>query len=250
MSESVVKMTDIQQSFGSHHVLNGINLEVEAGHIIALFGPSGSGKTTLLNLIGTLLKPTSGQIEVLGHNILKMSDRRKTKLRRQQLGFIFQSTTLLPTYSAAENIDVALRLRGLGYFERRKRIRSVLSQVGLTDWAGHVPAELSGGQQQRIAIARVLAAKPALILADEPTNGLDTRTTRQIMTLFQEIAHEQDTTFLMVSHDPMITHFVDYAYDLENGLIQEREISQDEAPEIISQPSVEEQELSLERTTE
>lgn len=240
MSDIAVKMNAVHQSFGSHQVLTGIDLQVATGQLIALFGPSGSGKTTLLNLIGTLMKPTSGQIEVLGRNILKMSEGKRTKLRRQQLGFIFQSTSLLPTYSAAENIDVALRLRGFGYFERRKRTRAILAQVGLTDWAGHVPSELSGGQQQRIAIARVLATQPALILADEPTNGLDTRTTRQMLLLFQEIARAQGTTFLMVSHDPLITNFIDNAYDLDSGQIKTRNI----------ETAIEEPELSLEGTPE
>lgn len=248
MNDIAVKIHDVHQSFGSHHVLTGIDLQVATGQLIALFGPSGSGKTTLLNLIGTLLKPTSGQIEVLGRNILKLSEGKCTKLRRQQLGFIFQSTALLPTYSAAENIDVALRLRGFGYFERRKRTHAILAQVGLTDWAGHVPSELSGGQQQRIAIARVLATQPALILADEPTNGLDTRTTRQMMILFQEIAQDQETTFLMVSHDPMINNFVDKAYDLDGGKIAEREIIK-ELPEDTDAP-IEETELAFERIAE
>src|SRR5690606_19376444 len=117
---------------------------------------------------------------------------------RKQIGFIFQNDTLLPTYTAQENIDVALRLRGLGYFERRKRARAGLSAVGLSAWVGHLPGELSGGQRQRISIARALAAQPAVILADEPTNGLDARLVRRVLRLFQAIAQQQGTTFLLV----------------------------------------------------
>lgn len=198
-------------------VLRGVDLDVQAGELVALYGPSGSGKTTLLNLIGALDHPSTGEITVLGQDIAQMRERRRATLRRQYLGFIFQNYTLLPTYSALENIDLALRLPGYGVFERRRRAKAVLQVVGLSAWANHVPEELSGGQQQRVAIARALAARPALILADEPTSGLDTRISRRTLVLFRKIAQTQGTAFIIVSHDPIIADYVDRAFDLTEG---------------------------------
>ena len=216
-----VQVKNVQRSFGqgstSVHVLRGLDLTVTTGKLIALYGPSGSGKTTLLNLIGALDYPNSGSIELNGSDITRLSERQRARLRRHEIGFIFQTYTLLPTYTAIENIDLALRLPGLGYFERRKRAKSALAAVGLSAWANHIPDELSGGQRQRIAIARALALRPPLILADEPTSGLDTGTARRVMTLFRGIAEAQQTTFIIVSHDPLIAEIVDTAYDLHDG---------------------------------
>lgn len=212
-----VKVTQLERSFGKQAVLQGAELTTQTGELVALYGPSGSGKTTLLNLIGALDRPTTGQIEVLGQDIVRLSDRKRVSLRRKKLGFIFQSATLLPTYSAAENIDLALRLLGLGFFERKRRIKATLEAVGLSPWASHRPDELSGGQRQRVAIARALALRSPLVLADEPTSGLDTTNTRQVMTLFRGIAQNQGTTFLIVTHDPLLAEFVDTAYDLQDG---------------------------------
>jgi putative ABC transport system ATP-binding protein len=218
-----VVMREVERSFGSGdtlvRVLRGVNLEAGVGERIALYGPSGSGKTTLLNLIGALDQPNAGSIEIDGQDILRLNERQRAKLRRKQIGFIFQSYTLLPTYSAYENVELALRLPGLGFFERRKRATAALNAVGLSAWASHVPDELSGGQRQRVAIARAIALQPALILADEPTSGLDSRTARRILGLFKTIAHTQGTTFLIVSHDPMVANAVDVAYDLHDGRI-------------------------------
>ena len=151
-----------------------------------------------------------------------MSERQRAKLRRKLIGFIFQSFTLIPTYTALENIDIALRLPGLFFWERRRRAKAALEMVGLSAWASHVPDELSGGQRQRVAIAHALSLFPALILADEPTSGLDTRTARQILTLFRSFAETRGTTFLIVSHDPMVVEFVDNAYDLVEGRLVPR----------------------------
>jgi putative ABC transport system ATP-binding protein len=227
MSDEVaVRVEGVERSFGSGEttvrILRGLDLCAMKGERIALYGPSGSGKTTLLNLIGALDRPDDGTIEVLGKDIVRMSERARAKLRRKQIGFIFQSYTLIPTYSALENIDMALRLPGLPFWERGKRARAVLEMVGLSAWANHVPDELSGGQRQRVAIARALALYPALILADEPTSGLDTRTARQILMLFRAFAETRGTTFLIVSHDPMVVEFVDSAYDLSEGRLVPR----------------------------
>jgi len=216
----------VERSFGQGettvHILRGLDLTVRVGQLVALYGPSGSGKTTLLNLIGALDYPNAGTIEVAGQDIVRLGERARARLRRRQIGFIFQSYTLLPTYTAVENIDLALRLPGLGFFERRRRAKTALSAVGLSAWANHVPDELSGGQRQRVAIARALALRPAIILADEPTSGLDTPTARRVLTLFRGIAEAQGTTFLIVSHDPMIVEYVDTAYDLQDGRLTPR----------------------------
>lgn len=227
MAEQVAVLVEgVERIFGEGEravsVLRGLDLCVRAGERIALYGPSGSGKTTLLNLIGALDRPNAGRIEVLGKDIVRMHDGARAKLRRRHIGFIFQSYTLMPTYTALENIDIALRLPGLFFWERRKRARAALESVGLSAWANHVPDELSGGQQQRVAIARALALRPAIILADEPTSGLDTRTARRILSLFRHIAETQGTTFLIVSHDPMVVEYVDRAYDLHDGRLKPR----------------------------
>ena len=218
-----VRAHGVERRFGDLQVLRGVDLEARVGELVALFGPSGSGKTTLINLIGALDRPDAGQIEALGKDILRLSDGRRARLRRTQIGFIFQESTLLPTYSALENIDLALRLPGLGFFERRRRAKAALEAVGLSAWANHMPEELSGGQRQRIAIARALALQSRLILADEPTNGIDTATTRRLLALFRGIAAAQDPTFVIVSHDPMIVEIVDTVYDLVDGKVFRRD---------------------------
>ncbi|MBN1287397.1 MAG: ATP-binding cassette domain-containing protein [Anaerolineae bacterium] len=223
-AELSVQVRDLRRSFGSLEVLRGVDLDVRVGELVALYGPSGSGKTTLINLIGALDRPNDGAVTVLGADILRMSDGRRARLRRRQIGFIFQGSTLLPTYSAVENIDLALRLARLGLFERRRRVRAALAAVELDAWADHMPEELSGGQRQRIAIARALALKPRLVLADEPSSGLDTAATRRILTLFRGVASAEDTTFVIVSHDALVIEFVDTVYDLHDGKVVKRAI--------------------------
>ena len=168
--------------------LQGVNLRLEAGKVVALRGRSGSGKTTLLNCIGGLDRPTSGQVWFRGQEIGGLPERKLVDLRRNQIGFVFQSHALLMTYSARENVDLMLRLTGLGRRQRLERVEQALAMVGLEKWMDHRPFELSGGQQQRVAIARVIAARPALILADEPTGELDTATGQQILQLFHYIS--------------------------------------------------------------
>jgi putative ABC transport system ATP-binding protein len=198
-------------------VLRGLDLTAHRGELVALYGPSGSGKTTLLNLVGALDRPDAGSIVIDDKDIVTLSEGARADLRRTQIGYVFQSDVLIPTYTAFENIDLALRLPGFGLSERRRRAKTALEAVGLSAWAGHVPEELSGGQRQRVAIARALALRPPLILADEPTSSLDTRTARRVLSLFHGIARAQGTTFIIVSHDPMIAEQVDTTYDLHDG---------------------------------
>jgi putative ABC transport system ATP-binding protein len=221
-----IRVVNVFRSFSDGNrrlrVLRGATLDVSPGELVALHGPSGSGKTTLLNLIGALDLPDRGDVFIGGQNIVHLGNRARSRLRRRRIGFIFQTNTLLPVYTALENIDLALRLPGLGYFERRRRARAALDAVGLTPWADHLPEELSGGQHQRVAIARALAPDPAIVLADEPTSGLDTRTSRRMLMLFRQVAREQQTTFVIVSHDPIIRDFVDLSYDLVDGRLVPR----------------------------
>jgi len=210
-------------SAGPVRVLRGIDLDVEPAQLVGLYGPSGSGKTTLLNLIGALDTATAGQVNVAGLNINRLSERGRATLRSKQIGFIFQAYALMSTYTAFENIDLALRLPGLGYGERKRRALAALEAVGLGAWANHVPDEMSGGQRQRIAIARALALRPRLLLADEPTSGLDSRTSERILKLFRSFAEQQGTTFVIVSHDANVPRFVDVAYDMKDGKLVRRE---------------------------
>src|SRR5258708_15898254 len=232
--ELAVECLKVERTFGSGEsavrVLRGIELTVKAGQLVALYGPSGSGKTTLVNLIGTLDVPNAGTIRVLGRDIGRLSDADRGEMRRKEIGFIFQSYALLPTYTALENIDLALRVPHLGCGERRQRGKAALEAMGLTAWANHVPDELSGGQRQRVAIARALALRPKLLLADEPTAGLDTRTTRRVLSLFRGIAQAQGTTFVIVSHDPLVAENVDLAYDLHDGKLKARQTERSAGP--------------------
>jgi putative ABC transport system ATP-binding protein len=206
-------------SVGAREVqaLRGVQLQITAGQFVALKGRSGSGKTTLLNCIGGLDRPTSGTVRVFGSEIARMNDRQLTRWRRERVGFIFQSFGLLPTISAYENVELALRMAGMGYKTRHTRTLQCLELVGLSKWLHHRPYEMSGGQQQRVGIARALANRPQLILADEPTGELDSSTAREILTIFQRIAREEHVTMLLASHDPLVDAYVDDVLQMKDG---------------------------------
>jgi putative ABC transport system ATP-binding protein len=215
--------------------LRGVNLEIGAGQLVALKGRSGSGKTTLLNCIGGLDQPTEGTIRIFGEEIGGWSENKLTAWRRQQVGFIFQSLGLLPALSAYENVELILRMNHVKSQERRRITLECLDLVGLTKWVDHRPYELSGGQQQRVAIARALANKPKLIIADEPTGDLDTKTGREVLTLFRKIVHEQNITMLMATHDSLVVDYVDQIMNLQDGQILQIETPQQvEATELIA----------------
>ena len=201
--------------------LRGVNLNVETGAFVALKGRSGSGKTTLLNCLAGLDKPTSGSALVLGHDIMQMSDQELTVWRREQIGLVFQSFGLLPTLSAYENIELLLRIKGDEYAARHQRALECLEIVGLSKWKDHRPFEMSGGQQQRVAIARALANKAKLILADEPTGELDSKTTRELLTFFRELIEQQHITMLMVSHDALVDAYVHQVLVLKDGVVEQ-----------------------------
>jgi len=203
------------------HALKSLSLEIPTGQLVALRGRSGSGKTTLLNCIGSLDKPTKGNIKVFGQEISALSENDLTHFRRSQVSFIFQSFGLNPLFTAYENIELILRIvqpkGGQTSRERKQMTLQALDLVGMSRWQHHRPDELSGGQQQRIAIARALAPLPRLILADEPTGDLDTNTAREIMSIFRRIVDEQKVSLLVSSHDPLINRYADRVLELRSG---------------------------------
>lgn len=206
------------------HALRGVNLQIGRGQFVSLKGRSGSGKTTLLNCLGGLDQPTSGLIRIFGEDISKWNERKLTAWRRQQVGFIFQSLGLLPALSAYENVELILRMNGVGAKERRQITNDCLDLVGLTKWIDHRPYEMSGGQQQRVAIARALANSPKLIIADEPTGELDSKTGREILGFFRKITHERNITMLMATHDGLSDEYVDQVLRLQDGQIHSIDI--------------------------
>jgi putative ABC transport system ATP-binding protein len=209
-----------QTGTGEVQALRGISFQLEPGCFVALKGRSGSGKTTLLNCIGGLDRPTKGKIYITGKDLAQLNDQQITKWRSQEVGFVFQSFGLIPTFSAYENVEFMLRLARRSAKERHKRSLEVLDTVGLLRWIHHRPYEMSGGQQQRVTIARAIANNPKLILADEPTGELDSTTAREILSLFQRIVKHEGVTVLMASHDPLVDGYVDQVYQLRDGQIE------------------------------
>lgn len=200
--------------------LRDVSITVPQGVLAALKGRSGSGKTTLLNIVGGLDRPSQGEVNLFGQAISGMSNDELTDIRRRQIGFVFQSFAIMPTFSAVENVELMLRIADMN-FERRKLALRALEIVGLGPWANHRPWELSGGQQQRVAIARALSTHPDLILADEPTGELDSTTGRQIMALFRYIVQREGVTILMATHDPMVEEYAHIVFELGDGQVKE-----------------------------
>jgi len=216
----VVKLNRVYRAEGQAvHALQNVNLTIPPGTLVALKGRSGSGKTTLLNCIGGLDQPTSGQVFFQDQEITRLSEQERTVLRRNRIGFVFQSFALVPIFSAWENIDLVLRIAKTDFRERHTRIQACLNLVGLAERANHRPYELSGGQQQRVAIARALACRPSLILADEPTGELDSDTGHQIIALLRRLVTEEKTTIIVATHDPMVEEYATVVYELQDGQI-------------------------------
>jgi putative ABC transport system ATP-binding protein len=215
---------DLEMVFqnGKEHfqALDHINLEVYRGDIQLLMGPSGSGKTTLLSILGGILSPTAGSVQLLGKDITRMSQQERANFRLHNIGFIFQGFNLFPALTAAENVEVAFQLKGFGHPAARRESAHLLEQVGLATKAQSLPRDLSGGQKQRVAIARALAGNPQLIMADEPTAALDSHSGHAVINLLRNLAKEGNRTVLMVTHDPRIIDVADRVTYLEDGMLR------------------------------
>ena len=226
----VIYTDQVVRRFGEGAALvtavGGVSLTVESGEFAALVGPSGSGKSTLLNLIGGLDEPDEGHIALAGMNLTSISSAEMSDFRRDHIGFIFQSYNLIPVLSAAENIEYIMLLQGLAARDRRKRVDEMLKMVGLDGLGHRRPAELSGGQQQRVAVARAMASSPDIILADEPTANLDSKTGVALLETMRELNENEGVTFLFSTHDQKIIERARRLVWLEDGMV-----TKDEAPE-------------------
>ena len=206
------------------HALRGVSLAVQSGEIIAIMGPSGSGKSTLMNILGCLDQPTWGHYALDGKDVSKMSDDSLAGVRNHKVGFVFQSFNLLPRTTALDNVILPPVYAGSSPRQRRQRATAMLESVGLGERLDHTPNELSGGQQQRVAIARALVNAPAIILADEPTGNLDSKSGQEVMAILQRLNREEGITVVLVTHDPRISHYAQRVIHLFDGKITEEEI--------------------------
>jgi putative ABC transport system ATP-binding protein len=219
---SIIKLTGLTRQYrmGPSIVsaVAGVDLEIGRGEAVALVGPSGSGKSTLLNLIGGLDRPTSGEIWVDGENIARAPGKRLVEHRRKRIGFVFQSFNLLPHRTALENVEVPMMIAGLPKAERRERARELLDSMGLSARLRHSPSQMSGGEQQRVAIARSLANRPSILLADEPTGNIDSATGAEIMRLLRDL-NSQGVTLILVTHDATVASYADRVIRLRDGKV-------------------------------
>ncbi|MFF3820378.1 ABC transporter ATP-binding protein [Streptomyces bluensis] len=225
MGDTMVRVENVHRSYGrgaaAVHALRGVSFDVPRGELVALKGRSGSGKTTLLNLVGGLDEPDEGRISVDGLDLSGLGEEGLLELRRDRVGFVFQSFGLIPILTAAENVGVPLRLRRTEPGEREERVQLLLSLVGLADHAEQRPGELSGGQQQRVAIARALANNPSLLIADEPTGQLDAETGHAVMELLRAVVRGEQVTALVATHDATLLDLADRVLELRDGEIVE-----------------------------
>lgn len=224
---NVIETKNLLRKFGSDETeviaLNNVSVEIEEGEFTAIIGPSGSGKTTLLHLIGGLDEPDGGSVLLSGANIAEMSGNELSDFRRDHIGFIFQAYNLIPVLSAEENIEYIMLLQGVPAAERQKRVREMLELVGLEGLGDRRPAHLSGGQQQRVAVARAMASQPDIILADEPTANLDSKTGIALLDVMRELNEKQNMTFVFSTHDQKIMDRATRLIHLEDGAIEKDE---------------------------
>lgn len=224
MSSFVLQLNNIvrtyQQADSSLTVLRGLNLEIKIGEVVALVGQSGAGKTTLLQIAGLLDNPTSGEIRICGDDVARASDKKRTQLRRQHLGFVYQFHHLLPEFSALENVALPQMIAGVEKIRAENRAKELLVDLGLKDRLSHRPSRLSGGEQQRVAIARAFANSPSLVLADEPTGNLDPQTAQEIFSVFMNAARQRGQAALVATHNPELAKKMDRIVRLENGVLR------------------------------
>lgn len=221
----MIEIRNVVKTYGSGtaavHALNGVDLDVAAGEVLMLMGPSGSGKTTLLSIMGCILAATSGSVRIAGREIVGLPERKLPQVRLEHFGFIFQGFNLFPALTARENVELALKLKGISGSTGRKRAEHLLEQVGLGDKFKSYPADLSGGQKQRIAIARALAGDPPIILADEPTAALDSHSGLTVMEILTHLARERHRAVVVVTHDNRVLHYADRIVHIADGRIDE-----------------------------
>lgn len=232
----LLEIQDLQKNYGTKNnltkALNGVNFDVLAGEFLGIMGPSGSGKTTLLNCIATIIKPTSGRILLNGNNISAFDSKDLEKYRGRRIGYLFQDFALLDNLTGQENIQLPLSIHGMSHSESRAKIEALANFFEIEDVLGKFPTQMSGGQKQRVAAARSLIAEPDIVLADEPTGALDTRSAKLLMHKLQNINKESESTILMVSHDPNVTCFCSRILFIQDGVIfHELRRKQDESRE-------------------
>ena len=213
----IVEAKKIRKSFGSLEVLKGVDFEVQAGEVVAIVGASGAGKSTLLQILGTLLSPDEGTLEIDGTDVLHLGEKALAAFRNRRIGFVFQAHHLLPEFTALENVMIPALIGGESTAEARKRALERLQTVGLAERTGHKPSELSGGEQQRVAIARALVNRPAILFADEPTGNLDTHTKEEIHRLFFDLRKKMNQTIVIVTHDAGLAALCDRTCTLQDG---------------------------------
>jgi len=228
MSEGIIQLQDIVKTFHigkvAVHALQKVSVEVKRNEYVALMGPSGSGKSTLMNILGCLDTPTDGRYVLNGTDVSELSDNQLAEIRNKEIGFVFQTFNLLPRANALENVVLPLIYAGMKKDERKRRALEVLEQVELSDRVDHKPNELSGGQKQRVAIARALVNNPSIILADEPTGNLDSKTSLEIMLLFEDI-HKKGNTIIIVTHEEDIAKHAHRIIRLRDGIVESDEIN-------------------------
>ena len=222
-AQPLIRLSEVKKTYGrgsgAFQALRGVDLTVEAGEFVAMMGPSGSGKSTAMNILGCLDMPTSGSYEFQGIHVERLSREQRALLRRHRLGFVFQGFNLLARTTALENVELPLIYRREAAAKRRSAAAAALERVGLKGWEDHSPAELSGGQQQRVAVARAIVTQPQVLMADEPTGNLDTRTSEEIMRLLQDLNAEQGITVLMVTHEPEMAEYARRTIRMVDGRI-------------------------------
>ena len=219
MNATMIQARGIVKQFGSLQVLKGINLDIQKGDITSIVGASGAGKTTLLNLLGALDRPTRGSVRLEGVDIGALDAKARSRLRRDRIGFVFQSYNLISVQTALENATAVLALQGVSTAERNRRGEELLELLGLQGMGKRLPHELSGGQQQRVAVARAIASRPAVVLADEPTANLDSTTSEALVEVMRDLNEQQGTTFVFSTHDPLVMKHARRNLVMEDGRI-------------------------------